>query len=79
MKTFINHDGPVHSKMNHPLNTRNYRYPTLTDEQRQGAEGKISLEEFTKVLNSLPSNKVPGNDGYQLSFTKCFGVPLETF
>ena len=27
---------------------------TLTDEQRQSAEGTISLEEFTEVLNSFP-------------------------
>ena len=36
--------------------------PTLTNEQRQSAEGKISLEGCTKVLNSFPLNKVPVND-----------------
>ena len=36
--------------------------PTLSDEQRQSAEGAISLEECTKVLNSFPLNKVPGNE-----------------
>lgn len=28
--------------------------PTLTYEQRQSAEGKISLEECTRVVNSFP-------------------------
>ena len=52
---------------------------TLTDEQRQSAEGVISLEECTKVLNFFPLNKVPGNDGLLLSFTKYFEIPLRKF
>ena len=46
--------------------------PTLSDEQRQSAEGAISLEECIKVLNSFPLNKVPGNDGLPVEFYKIF-------
>ena len=46
--------------------------PTLSDEQRQSAEEAISLKECTKVLNSFPLNKVPGNDGLPVEFYKIF-------
>ena len=57
--------------MNYPSNTKNYRYP-LSDEQRQSAEGAISLQECTKVLNSFPLNRAPGNDGLTVEFYKIF-------
>ena len=80
MKTSINRDGLVHIQQNElSFKYEELSLPTLTDEQRQSAEGAISLEECTKVLNSFPLNKVPGNDGLLLSFTKYFGIPLRKF
>ena len=76
MKTFINRDGPVYNKMNHPLNTRNYRYLLLLMNKDKALKGKLV---WRSVLRFQPLNKVPGNDRYQLSFTKCFEIPLETF
>ena len=46
--------------------------PTLSNESRQLGKGIISLEECTKVLNSFPLNKVPGNDGLPVEFYKTF-------
>ena len=53
--------------------------PTLSHELRQSGEGAISytLEECTEVLNSFPLNKVPGNDGLPVEFTKRSGFLLE--
>jgi len=31
-------------------------------------EGLISLEEYSKIINSFPLNKVPGNDGLPIEF-----------
>ena len=76
MKTFINRDGPVYSKMNYPLNTRNCRYLLLLMNKDKALKGKLVCR---SVLRFQPLNKVPGNDRYQLSFTQCFGIPLETF
>ena len=76
MKTFINRNGPVYNKMNHPLNTRNYRYLLLLMNKDKALKGKLV---WRSVLRFQPLNKVPGNDRYQLSFTKCFEIPLETF
>lgn len=50
----------------------NLQIPTLSNESRQLGEGTISLEECTKVLNSFPLNKVPGNDGLPVEFYKTF-------
>ena len=46
--------------------------PTLLPESMYLGEGLISMEECTKVLNSFPSNKVPGNDGLPIEFYKTF-------
>ena len=50
----------------------NLQIPTLSNESRQLGEGIISLEECTKVLNSFPLSKVPGNDGLPVEFYKTF-------
>ena len=53
--------------------------PTLTNEQRQSAEGKISLEGCTKVLNSFPLNKVPVNDATNWILQNVLGFHWKTF
>ena len=50
----------------------NLQIPTLSNESRRLGEDIISLEECTKVLNSFPLNKVPGNDGLPVEFYKTF-------
>ena len=40
-------------------------------------EGLISLEEYSKIINSFPLNKVPGNDGLPIEFYKTFWNFLE--
>jgi len=54
--------------------------PTLTNESRSLGEGLTSPEECSKIINSFPLNKVPGNDGLPIEFYKTFwnflGDPL---
>jgi len=54
--------------------------PTLSHESRSLGEGLISLEECSKIINSFPLNKVPGNDSLLIEFYKTFwnflGDPL---
>ena len=46
--------------------------PTLQHESRSLGEGLISLAEFSKIINSFPLNKAPGNDGLPIEFYKTF-------
>jgi len=55
-----------------PFSYEDLPIPTLSEECKQLGEGNISLEECTKVLNSFPLNKVPGNDGLPVEFYKTF-------
>ena len=54
--------------------------PTLPHESRSLGEGLISLAECSKIINSFPLNKAPGNDGLPKEFYKIFwnllGEPL---
>ena len=40
--------------------------PRLSEEQKQSCQGEIFVDEITAILNSLESNKSPGNDGIQI-------------
>ena len=52
----------------------------LSEGQKQSCEGEISLEELESVLNSLQSNKSPGNDGLPIEFYKtCWNLINESF
>ena len=42
--------------------------PILSQEARSFGEGPISLAECSKIINSFPLNKAPGNDGLPIEF-----------
>ena len=46
--------------------------PTLTTDQCETSEGKLSLNEIYAALESIPSNKSPGDDGLSKEFYLCF-------
>ena len=46
--------------------------PQLSEEQNNSCEGLISPEECSKLLDSLQSNKSPGNDGIPAEFYRKF-------
>ena len=50
----------------------NLNMPRLTEQQMLSCEGKITLEECGKVLESFQNNKAPGNDGIPVEFYKQF-------
>ena len=50
----------------------NLNVPRLTEQQMLSCEGKITLEECTKALESFQNNKAPGNDGIPVEFYKNF-------
>ena len=44
----------------------NLNMPRLSEEQKQSCQGEIFVDEITAILNSLESNKSPGNGGIQI-------------
>ena len=44
----------------------------LTDKEREDLEGYITIEECSKVLNTFPTGKSPGDDGFTAEFYNCF-------
>ena len=54
--------------------------PIQTQEARSFGEGPISLAKCSKIINSFPFNKAPGNNGLPIEFCKTFlnflGEPL---
>ena len=42
--------------------------PTLSEDQKNICEGKISAEECYRLLDSFDNNKTPGNDGIPIEF-----------
>ena len=42
--------------------------PTLSEEQKNSCEGKISSEECFRILDTCQDNKTPGNDGIPIEF-----------
>ena len=46
--------------------------PVLTTVQCETCEGKLSLNEIYAALESMPSNKSPGNDRLSKEFYLCF-------
>ena len=46
--------------------------PTLSEEQKNSCEGKISSEECFRLLDTFQDNKTPGNDGIPIEFYKKF-------
>ena len=53
--------------------------PTLSFEQSNEIEGKITLEEATAALKNMKNNKSPGSDGYPAEFFKVFWKDLGAF
>jgi len=46
--------------------------PTLSEDQKQFCEGKISAEECFHLFDRFDNNKTPGNDGIPIEFYKTF-------
>ena len=46
--------------------------PTLSDEEANNIEGKITLEEATRALKNMKNNKSPGTVGFTSEFFKVF-------
>ena len=46
--------------------------PTLSEDQKNISEGKISAEECYRLLDSFDNNKTPGNDGIPIEFYMIF-------
>ena len=57
--------------------------PTLSRDESKSCEGKLDLNEIYDALKSMPSKKLPGNDGLSKEFYLCFfdliGQPLLNF
>ena len=50
----------------------NLNIPSLTEQQRLSCEGKITLNECAKALETFQFNKAAGNDGIPVEFYKTF-------
>ena len=50
----------------------NFNIPKLSETDKNSCEGKISVSECHKLLNSFQNNKMPGNDGIPIEFYKTF-------
>ena len=48
------------------------KFPILSDEEKTNLEGKITLEECEKILNTFQNGKSPGDDGFTAEFYKTF-------
>ena len=59
-------------KSEHFFNTISFNYTKLSIDQQRSCEGLISLEECSRSLHSMPSQKSPGSDGLPVEFYKIF-------
>ena len=50
----------------------NLNIPKLSETDKNSCEGKISVSECHKLLDSFQNNKTPGNDGISIEFHKEF-------
>ena len=50
----------------------NLNIPKLSDTEKNSCEGKISVSQCHKLLDSFQNNKTPGNDGIPIEFYKKF-------
>ena len=48
------------------------KFPILSDEEKTNLEGKITLEECEKILNTFQNGKSPVDDGFTAEFYKNF-------
>ena len=46
--------------------------PKLPEEERLSCEGRVTIEECVKALNTFENGKTPGNDGIPIEFYKTF-------
>ena len=46
--------------------------PKLQEEERLSCEGRITIEECVKALDTFENEKTPGNDGIPTAFNKTF-------
>ena len=53
--------------------------PKLTDEQRDGISGNLTLKEIGSALKNMKNDKSPGSDGYSAEFYKFFFRDLGAF
>ena len=55
-----------HDKLEHFLGQASI--PKLSEEERLSYEGRITIEECVKALDTLENGKTPGNDGIPAEF-----------
>ena len=53
--------------------------PTLSDEEANNIEGKLTLEEATRALKNMKNNNSPGTDGFTSVFFKVFWKQIGYF
>ena len=46
--------------------------PYLTVDQANLCEGKVTVQEGLRILQQMPNDKLPGNDGLTKEFMLCF-------
>ena len=51
---------------------KNSQIPKLSVDKIKACEGKLTIDECLKSLNSFDNNKSPGNDGLTAEFYKAF-------
>ena len=54
-------------------------FPSLSEEEREGIEGLISLDEVLHALKGMKNDKSPGSDGFISEFFKFFFQDLGDF
>ena len=57
--------------------TINESIPKLSEKDKTSCEGKITLPEIKKVINTFKMNKTPGNDGIPVAFYVKFWLNLK--
>ena len=63
---------PDHPQESFNKFTQNVEMPKLSDEEKVSLEGYLTIKECQKILETLPNEKSPGEDGFTAEFYKHF-------
>ena len=63
---------PDHPQESFNKFTQNVEMPKLSDEEKVSLEGYLTFKECQKILETLPNEKSPGEDGFTAEFYKHF-------